>query len=616
MNSRRGFIASSISIALAGCGGTQSTNQTRSESSPPDRDPPSFLEGTTIDEFDLKQLEYPRRPQWARNPYGEPYCPFSIEQVLDQPLVYNKEVDGETGHHPLRTTRYMMTFLEGYRETGESAFIQRVEEMAAELLDNHTTSIGGSLMLDYGFEFQEISAPWSSGMAQGTGLSTFLRLYEITNDEKYLDIAEDILQSFSMTKELASERWVANITGDHYWIEEYPGGRAKHVLNGFVVGLWGPYEYWAKTGDQDALQIFQAGATTLRDNWRMYRNAGGTSFYSSRRSYPVNDDYHSLHIEQMKKLSNITGDQEFNNAASTLYQDKRVVHRPSKWFVRDLHLFRDVSTSVESFNSLKFTEWPQWFKEETVSSDTLKKWGDLAFYDDEVGQTHPLETARRIMQLCYSYNQTDQEIYLQSAIDISDSLIETAVSYQNALYLPYQFDFNVHGNSNYTLSKPWFSGMAQGVALSAFTRLYRITGLDRFYEAAVRVYQSFLITDNSGENPWTAVKEDGYYWIEEYPLNTPPKTLNGKIFAIWGLYEFWQEFGNELAKTVLSAAVTTVKENIDRFRVPGEPSYYCLGHDVQSSNYHDTHVRQLGKLAKITGDSYFQEMSRLFNSDN
>lgn len=168
------------------------------------------------------------------------------------------------------------------------------------------------------------------------------------------------------------------------------------------------------------------------------------------------------------------------------------------------------------------------------------------------------------------------------------------------------------------MTSPWFSGMAQGEALSAFSRLAQITGENKYKDIADRVFASFLHTPVAGNvvDPWVAtVDDDGHYWVEEYPRNPPAHTLNGKIFAIWGLYEYYQLTEKEDVKYITQAAITTVLEYIDEFRVPEQVSYYCLDHKVQSEKYHRIHINQLSKLYDLTGRSKFSKYASLLRSD-
>lgn len=60
----------------------------------------------------------------------------------------------------------------------------------------------------------------------------------------------------------------------------------------------------------------------------------------------------------------------------------------------------------------------------------------------------------------------------------------------------------------------------------------------------------------------------------------------------------------------------TIKENIYRFRVEDDISYYCLSHRIQSEYYHNIHVNQLETLYNITGDPAFSLWSSLLKKDH
>lgn len=102
----------------------------------------------------------------------------------------------------------------------------------------------------------------------------------------------------------------------------------------------------------------------------------------------------------------------------------------------------------------------------------------------------------------------------------------------------------------------------------------------------------------------------------------PMKVLNGHIFALDGLYDYFMLTGDERSEELFDAGRTNVRQYIEQFRIEGEYSWYCIRADYcelqpgfQSRGYHGTHTRQLAMLARITGDDYFQEMSELFEQD-
>jgi hypothetical protein len=115
--------------------------------------------------------------------------------------------------------------------------------------------------------------------------------------------------------------------------------------------------------------------------------------------------------------------------------------------------------------------------------------------------------------------------------------------------------------------------MAQGEALSLFARLYETTNEMKYFEMAEKLFNSF---DNFGtfDAFWIAnINENNYYWIEEYPQQPPSHVLNGFVFAIFGLSDYYLLTGNMECKKILLGSLTTIKHYIPEYRVPGGISY-------------------------------------------
>lgn len=107
------------------------------------------------------------------------------------------------------------------------------------------------------------------------------------------------------------------------WLSEYPQpGRPIKVLNGFVIGLWGLFEYWLLTMNNDAKHLVQAYLTTIEQHAMGWRNKGGISYYdlSSGDAAPV--IYHSLHIFQLRQLAKYSGEDYFAEVAHKFIQDR------------------------------------------------------------------------------------------------------------------------------------------------------------------------------------------------------------------------------------------------------------------------------------------------------
>lgn len=230
---------------------------------------------------------------------------------------------------------------------------------------------------------------------------------------------------------------------------------------------------------------------------------------------------------------------------------------------------------------------------------------------------HPVQTASLLMRLLTSYTITEEPAYLEKLSHITDIFLDTGAEEAGALYFPYTFDFHLHGDQQQLMKAPWYSGMAQGMALSAYVRFYQITHAEECLHISTKIFKSFTHFDHDKDSPWVVyVDGDGYYWIEEYPMWPPANTLNGFIFAIFGLYEYYLLTRDAEAETVLQAAITTIEHYIPSFRRQGRISLYCLKHKVQSAKYHRIRSEQLNKLYYVTGEGFFRDTARGFMRDS
>lgn len=231
---------------------------------------------------------------------------------------------------------------------------------------------------------------------------------------------------------------------------------------------------------------------------------------------------------------------------------------------------------------------------------------------------HPVHLAQRALSLLDVYNTTRADKSLDTAQKIAKKLFHLSMEFKSADFFPYTFDFPLHGYKEETMFSPWYSAMAQGQILSLFVRLYEITHDNFYLEVSGKIFNSFNLSHyNVDGMPWvTCVDENGYLWLEEYPRLQPAYTLNGMIFALFGVYDYYRITKNPMAENTLRGAILTIKENIDKFRVENAISHYCLRHPmVRSLKYHKIHIWQLKELYKITGDSVFLESAKSFAAD-
>jgi heparosan-N-sulfate-glucuronate 5-epimerase len=157
-----------------------------------------------------------------------------------------------------------------------------------------------------------------------------------------------------------------------------------------------------------------------------------------------------------------------------------------------------------------------------------------------------------------------------------------------------------------TLVAPWYSGLAQGQAISLLVRAHAETGDSKYLDTATRAFRSFLLPIGAGGITFT--DDRGNIWFEEYILPIPTHILNGFIWAAWGVYDFFLATGSAEAVNLFAGAVKTLQVNLDRYDL-GFWSLYELSGTllpmIASPFYHRLHVSQLRVMHRITSEEVF-----------
>ena len=281
------------------------------------------------------------------------------------------------------------------------------------------------------------------------------------------------------------------------------------------------------------------------------------------------------------------------------------------------------TVNVKNFN-INFIEkelrpyykWGQAPKAENYEKDVN---GIILWY----GYYHPVLMSTKALNYLTTYQKNGDEWFFNKSIDLADKIIELAEHKNDSYYFPYTW-FKI-GHNEYFYPN-WYSGMAQGRWLSYFSQLYLETKNEKYKNIADKIYIS--LSDIHPEPNVTVIDKENNYWIEEYPNASPSSyhdrgathVLNGFVFAIWGLYDYYWIEESSKVKKILQATLTTLYNKASDYRRINGNSFYCLKHQkfsyaIASNHYHDIHIKQLNELYKITGDIFFKELSNKFASD-
>ena len=120
-----------------------------------------------------------------------------------------------------------------------------------------------------------------------------------------------------------------------------------------------------------------------------------------------------------------------------------------------------------------------------------------------------------------------------------------------------------------------------------------------------------LFEDLSADNDDKNREKD--LWIEEYLVEPPTHILNGFIWSLWGVLDFWLASANTSAREIFDRGVKTLLRNLSRYDTGYWSLYEQSGHQrsrimpnmLASPFYHRLHVVQLRVMSNLTGDARF-----------
>lgn len=170
----------------------------------------------------------------------------------------------------------------------------------------------------------------------------------------------------------------------------------------------------------------------------------------------------------------------------------------------------------------------------------------------------------------------------------------------------HQFDWEYRD----TLRAPWYSALAQGQGISLLVRAHKESADSRYMDSARAAFLSFQHPIAEGGVAFT--DESGDLWFEEYIVSPPTHILNGFIWALWGVYDYWLATKEEVAHELYSRGVQTLLRGLDRYDLGFWSLYEQSGTRlpmVASSFYHRLHIVQLRVMQRLTGESKFAEVA-------
>lgn len=242
----------------------------------------------------------------------------------------------------------------------------------------------------------------------------------------------------------------------------------------------------------------------------------------------------------------------------------------------------------------------------------------LARYGEQ-WEYNPVTVAQEGLGLYNILLSDDSEENRKKFLNIADWLVEHQE--KNGSYL---YDFSFALKSNLELPKGFVSGMAQGQILSCLARAYNITQNKIYLEAGYKALKFMLASGDKNERGGCSkLLQDicknsdelsiysNYRIIEEYVTDPSSYVLNGDLYALIGLYDWWQVtdvvHGKSEAKDAFEDGINSVEVILPYYDYYGWSSYDLLQYTYDSSPYftsayaHHCHIYLLNALYHDVG---------------
>lgn len=154
---------------------------------------------------------------------------------------------------------------------------------------------------------------WLSALTQGNVISVLIRAYQLTGNDIFLQVARRAIRTFELD---IRDGGVSTSIGDHgIFFEEVAVYPAAHILNGYILALFGLYDYVALTGDSYVDTLVQRSLVTLHALIDGF-DTGYWSRYDLRSKHLATPFYHALHVTLLEALARYSGCQHCSALAS------------------------------------------------------------------------------------------------------------------------------------------------------------------------------------------------------------------------------------------------------------------------------------------------------------
>ena len=179
---------------------------------------------------------------------------------------------------------------------------------------------------------------------------------------------------------------------------------------------------------------------------------------------------------------------------------------------------------------------------------------------------------------------------------------------------------------HYTSTQPykpgWVDGMGPGMALSVYARAFKLTGEQKWVDLGNAAFA--FLQKPYPEGPMETLEDldpslSNRVFFAEYLAEPHVYTLNGQIFTLLGIYDWWKVTGSDRAGEMFLDGMSTLEKVLPYYDLNRFSAYdlsYITHSKVPylkprlphvSAGSHAIHIAQLRALYSITQNETFKE---------
>lgn len=234
------------------------------------------------------------------------------------------------------------------------------------------------------------------------------------------------------------------------------------------------------------------------------------------------------------------------------------------------------------------------------------------FIQDNVEYYYPITIAQYSYDLYKAYHQNGSQDALDKFL-INAQWLRDNCEYTDYGFCSYRSYFPLEA---YKLTTDWTTAMGQGQAISSLIAAHWLTGDESYAQVAYDAVSAFRYPIK--EKGLTA-DFDGVTWYEEYGSEEmPAHVLNGYLFALSGVKDFFDYYGEEYANEVFSIGIDSLAKNLHKYDFDFTTRYdYSPLNQLASTKggpdiYHEIHIFQLAWILSVVDNQTIYDLTHKF----